>query len=319
MKDLTEVQVELRRLSAQLEALARDVEDMRPKEHSRAEDYAAIQKLAQDAPIANTCLRGLSEGKQTAYLRLVCTAAGLDGELTTEQLIYLCRLSTSSGCPVAPGNLSVMAYQTEYLDWQAAATDLRGSVLPLLLDILLTIHQGGRDPERGLSFTAELAALLGCGGTDLAVCAQLASALLTADFEAFRAIPAKRPYPQLRYAVPDEWLKKASFLCGKPYQMENAVKVRTTGMFSKLGLVRWMSIKARETARSGDFVTAGTELVCYMMDPTSLPEGISISDFYKTYEKPELPPPILAAQDGFVYYILGKNNTREVWINSAFG
>lgn len=316
MKDLVELQGELMRLSYHLETLAQTVEELKPKDHSREENYAAIQRLAQESPIVNDCLKDLSEGKQTTYLRLLCTAAGLDGELTTPQLIYLCRLAMGSGCPADPKTFSVMAYQTEYLDWQAAAIDLKGSTLPLLLDMLLAVHCGERKPERGLAFVAELASLLGCDEDDLTVCAQLASALLTASFDSFRAIQAKRCYPQLSYAVPAKWLEKTSVRCGKPYQKVRAVPVTTK---KKLIVAPWrflteeksVSMKAKEIAKFGTFAKKGTVLVRFEVDKASLPE----SD--EPYDPPQASP-IQAKQAGFIRYIINKDRTREAWVVSAF-
>lgn len=80
-----------------------------------------------------------------------------------------------------------------------------------------------------------------------------------------------------------------------------------------------VSIKAQEKAERGSFVTAKTKLVRFEIDPDSIPEGYSVNSFFKKYERPELPPPILADRSGIVYYIRSGDNTREVWITSAFG
>lgn len=220
MKDLTELQAELRRLSAELDHLNRQVEDLKPKDQAYdiSANYAAIQELARREPIENPSLAGLDGSKQTRYLRLLCTAAALDGEISIEQLLYLCRLAEGTGYIVEPGQLTAMAYQTEYLDWQAAALDLKKAALPLILDMIVVIHLAGRTPRQWLEFTAGLAALLECHDEDLTVCAQLASALLEQDFEAFKCIQAKRSYSNLGYAVPKVWLEKTRVKCGS-YRM----------------------------------------------------------------------------------------------------
>lgn len=249
-------------------------------------------------------------------------ACTLDGPVSSEQLLYLCCLAVCAGYEAEPRDLTVMAYQTDYLDWKAAAFDLKKAALPLMLDLLLAAHLAGRGPGRGLAFAAELADLLEVRTEDLEVCSRLAAALLTQNFGAFKDTGAKRPYIDLGYAVPEPWLEGSRKMCGR-YQMVETKRAELTAQAALHIHFGWNTPDTKETAQevqaAGSYVDAGCELVRFHSEflPRTNSSGADIPFNKDDYSLPQSDP-IRALRSGIVCYAGPADGEREVWVISLF-
>lgn len=325
MKDLSELQNELRRLSSDLDRLSAQVEELDSREDETDETFAALEELARQIPIRNRTLRALAPAEKERYLRLLSTAAALTNPLSPEQLLFLCRLSFGADAGFGAEELCRMAYQTDRLEWQAAASSLHGEAgLPLLLDLLIVSGLNGPMPERALDFAAGVAELLECPVEDAELTARLAAALLTADEEAFRAIQVKRPYAQLGYLVPEAWLTRDRYYCGSYRQKETAHPVVNENKniepfwlgfcISSTANLTQVELTPEVKVSPGSHVMRDQVLVDFNMR--------FLSDIDKeTQKKLESPrQPICAPESGFVYYTSMdmENEATHVFVAGPF-
>lgn len=318
MKSLEQLYSDLKTLSDEFE----QVLAAKAEAYDRRGNFAAIEAMSRKVPVVNDTLVRLVRPMQEQYLRLLCTVAGLDGSISVDQLLYLCRLAAGAGYEAGPQDLAVMTYQTDRLDWQAAALNLKKAALPLILDLLLTVHLGGRTPDQGLAFAAELAALLDVDSGDMEVCAQLAAALLTQDFEAFKCVGAKRPCSDLGYAVPEPWLERSRKMCGR-YPVLETKRAELTARVAWRIYFGWNTpdaqVTAQEVQTAGSYVDAGCELVRFHSEfiPQKDSNGADIPFKKDDYILPQ-PDPIRARRGGIVCYADPADGEREVWVISPF-
>lgn len=348
MNNLSELQGELHKLSAALDALSRQVEDLKPREADETQDFSALEALARQDPIKNPTLAKAGEFERDLYLRMASTAAFLEDAGRLDKLLYLCRLAAGSGCGQSAAELQKMAYDTERLDWQSAAGELKGMALPLLLDMMMLGSMAGPAGERTLDFIASVAELMDVSEEDVTITAQLAAALLAQDEEKFRKIEAKRAYPELGYLVPEEWLinerhwqekyvwkakrelvyakkdwstVKAEYCLGFDDSFEEGVRLEYSVAPSELK--KTFDSYAEERFKSGAFVKSGDILVSYI--PANLQDML---DFYVKSGHDMLynldraiRPIIIAKETGILFLPQPKNafkNPQDIFIVSPF-
>lgn len=317
MKNLSELQMELRRLSGALEQLSAQVEDLKEQEDHTEADYAALEELARRDPLENPALNALPPPDRERYFRLLATAAGLDGPLTPEQLFYLCRLAAGAGERTEAIELCKMAYQTDRLEWQAAASGLKPAGNPLVLDMLMTAGLNGPASEKTLEFIAETAGLLKIEEEDLRVIAALATSLLSANYRAFVDIHAEKAYNELRHMVPKEWIEKDRCHCGYYWNKREMAIKKNGSSSSKLSAIFnnvYGNIVAIKHIDEG-YVHTGDILVEFVFNMDKV-----FIERYKGYENLYTLPkcvPICAKSDGFVHYVPNADGSIDVWVTSA--
>lgn len=219
-----------------------------------------------------------------------------------------------------------MAYQTDRLEWQAAASGLKPDGNPLVLDLLMTAGLNGPASDNTLEFIAETAGLLKIEEEDLRVISKLAASLLALDYQAFMDIHAKKFYNELGYLIPSEWIEKGRCHCGHYWNKEEAkatLKTRNdntsyftiinNAFFNILAIPGF--ITAQKRVEEKHYVHAGNSLVIFIFEQDkNSPQ--SRSDVSK-YNIPSRVP-ISAKRDGFVQYVPQKDGSFDVWVTSAF-
>ena len=313
MNNLSELQGELHKLSAALDALSRQVEDLKPREADETQDFSALEALARRNPIKNPTLAKAGEFERDLYLRMASTAAFLEDTGRLDKLLYLCRLAAGSGGGQSAMELQKMAYDTERLDWQSAAGELKGMALPLLLDMMMLGSMAGPADERTLDFIAGVAELMGVSEEDVTVTARLAAVLLAQDAEQFRKIDTKRAYPEWGYLVPEKWLAKDR-ITQDMYMISEHKKLKYKYNFVALGSVleeqKDTEITATTHFPSRTFVWRGAILVSFSY------KTLDGSTMYKLIDTKR--GPITAKKRGVVYFMEGRRNMMIVYIISPF-
>lgn len=316
MKNLSELQMELRRLSVALEQLSGQVESLKEQDGQSDADFAALEELARREPLENPSFKALPQPDRERYLRLLTTAASLDGPLTPEQLFYLCRLTAGAGEHVPPKELCRMAWQTDRLDWKAAASGLKPAGHPLLLDLLMLCGLNGPASDNALEFIAETAGLLKCREEDLRVISRLAASLLSENYQAFLDIDAKKSYTALGYLTPGKWIEESRSHCGY-YWPEKETKVKIKGMkdfpFFDALITMTGHIAARKRIEGKRYVHAGEHLVRF----TFVKDEAYAKVDEKGFDIPDCPP-IIARRDGILHYMPNADGSSDVWVTSAF-
>lgn len=315
MNNLSELQGELRKLSAALDALSRQVEDLKPQEADEARDFSALESLARQEPIQNPALAKAGEYEQDLYLRMICTAAFLEDAGRLDKLLYLCRLAAGSGCARSAAELMKMAYDTGRLDWQSAAGELKALALPMLLDMMMLGSMAGPADERTLDFIASAAELMEVSEADATVAAQLAAALLAQDKRGFGKIGAKRAYPELSWMVPEEWLASERRYRNKykiRAEREYKAKRKDSPNYSWYSAGKAAIVSAQELVPSGTFVEAGTPLI-------SFERKFAAKEDRKSYDFVSAGLPSLnTAQAGMVFFAEISPEEKLIYIASPF-
>lgn len=269
----------------------------------------------------NPTIENLLPSQKETYFRLLSTAAALSGD-SIDKLLYLCRLSVGSACEFRALPLQKMAYQTDKLDWRAAASVLKDCQNPFLLDMLMVMGINGSANNRAIDFLAEIAALLECTEDDVITVSQLSTALLSNSFELFQAIQPEKPYPELNYPISPEWLERARKKCGSFQEPEvskssNKNDYRVTehlmigSMTSLMGLALGEHPEevGEKIVSSGSYVKKGQKLVVF-------------SYKYKISEElqKDFPPssPMIAPCSGTVFYKKLSKEETAVYIESPF-
>ncbi len=308
MKNLSELQMELRRLSGALEQLSVQVEDLKEQEDHTEADYAALEELARRDPLENPALKALPPLDRERYFRLLTTAAGIDGPLTPEQLFYLCRLTAGAGEPIGARDLCFMAYQTDRLEWQAAASGLNPAGNPLMLDMLMIAGLNGPASDQTLEFIAETAGLLKIEEEDLRVISKLAASLLSLDYQAFMDIHAKKSYNELGYLVPVKWIRKERYYCGYYWSKKEAEAKDFTLLMIITG-----HIDALRRIEGNRYVHSGQQLVSFRFVKDETYANVDDKDL-------EIPKyaSIYAKGDGILHYVPCTDGSSDIWIASAF-
>lgn len=319
MNNLSELQGELHKLSAALDALSRQVEDLKPRDADETQDFSALEALARQNPIKNPTLAKAGEFERDLYLRMASTAAFLEDAGRLEKLLYLCRLVAGSGSGQSAAELQKMAYDTERLDWQSAAGELKEMALPLLLDMMMLGSMAGPADERTLDFIASVAELMDVSEEDVSVAARLAAALLAQDKQKFEKIDAKRAYPELGWMAPEKWLiSKRSYQSNYKIRVEREHKARPkdapnySWAKSLYNVDKPVVINAQELLPSGTFVKKDTSLVAFK-------RKFAQKDDRKKYNFVSSDPAsIKAVKSGVIFFVKGSQNEKLIYIASPF-
>lgn len=200
-QEVRAIEEEMRKLSARLGQLSGQLSEEKSAEELSRETLSALDALAEEFPVKNPTIEKLLPSQKETYFRLLSTAAALSGD-SIDKLLYLCRLSVGSACEFRALPLQKMAYQTDKLDWRAAAVDLKECGNILLLDMMTVAGINGAVNDAAIDFLGELAALLEVAENELRVISQLASAVLSKDCSRLDAVEADRPYPEMNYILP---------------------------------------------------------------------------------------------------------------------
>ena len=123
-QEVRAIEEEMRKLSARLGQLSGQLSEEKSAEELSRETLSALDDLAAEYPVKNPIIGDLLLSQKETYFRLLSTAASLSGD-SIDKLLYLCRLSVGSGGGFSAMQLQKMAYQTDKLDWRAAAVDLK--------------------------------------------------------------------------------------------------------------------------------------------------------------------------------------------------
>lgn len=256
-QEIRTIEEEMRKLSARLGQLSGQLSEEKRAEELSRETLSALDKLAAEYPVKNPVIGNLLLSQQETYFRLLSTAASLSGD-SIDKLLYLCRLSVGSGGGFSAMQLQKMAYQTDKLDWRAAASALKDCRNPFLLDMLTVMGINGSISDRAIDFSAEVAALLKCSEDDFITISQLSAALLANSYELFQAIQPDKPYPELSYSVSPKWLERARIKCGSFEERNNSL----TAMYELAPGERPDEV-GEKTLSSGSYVNKGQELVIF--------------------------------------------------------
>ena len=224
-QEVRAIEEEMRKLSARLGQLSGQLSEEKSAEELSRETLSALDALAEEFPVKNPTIEKLLPSQKETYFRLLSTAAALSGD-STDKLLYLCRLSIGSACEFRALPLQKMAYQTDKLDWRAAAGALKECGNVLLLDMMTVAGINGSVNDAAIDFLGEIAALLEVAENELRVISQLASAVLSKDRSRFEAIEVDRAYPEMSYIIPDDWIPSplsCKYAAEKRYSFDNIV------------------------------------------------------------------------------------------------
>ena len=188
MKTISELQVELRTVAAQLEEISRNLSALSIGQAQQNEiDYRKLTLLGARNPIQNHCLNGRSSDLQRQYLTLLSALLQAGPAHPEDGWLFLLRIIAGSGSNFSPDALQADAatLTPEQLDQFTQAILQARLENALLLDsMLLCLVSQGEDKAK--SYLAGLAELLGCGEHRVRKLIALANAVARQDRDALR-------------------------------------------------------------------------------------------------------------------------------------
>lgn len=192
--NLTDLQVELRRIGDRLGQLHREIEKMKPKsEDEQQAAFASVNKLAGQAPLQHTTLLNAEPSIKKTFLQSLAYLIVSAGQDVNARLLYLCRLALGIGCD--PGSdASAEALYKAGLEFQTE--DLRElAQLPqnlkyiFLVEALIAAHTAPESAPALYAAVADAAEIMQCDREELRVCAAVAKGRLLQDYDGLDDLP----------------------------------------------------------------------------------------------------------------------------------
>ena len=201
---VTEIQGELRKIQTQLSELELQLEDMKPKSgEENRETYKKINMIAEKYQIKNKALCFAEEDVRTNYVLCLGFLTMSDKNHIYDKLLFLMRIAEG----INAYHDSEKLYQDITLfnqnRWENSLLILKNYRYSLIVDglILSTLKQSN---EKQLIMIAEVAEIYGISAAELQVCAMVAKAVITENFDILDQIN-KWNSIFLHY-IPGKWL-----------------------------------------------------------------------------------------------------------------
>lgn len=306
--DLTDIQVELRKIEEHISLLQAEIEKMKPQTEDEAKAaLERITKLAAKHPLDN---RRLTEAAATAkdYVSCLSYILRVDENRIYDRLLYLCRLSQGMGLPYSAEDVLRLGMEFDEQHFDEACSSLKDEKYTFLTDALILANITGETADASFSLIADVAQIMGCDKEDLRVIAYVAKAVLTDDFDVLRQMPVpneNRWMGQFGQHIPVSWIESQREFCGK-----YCTEVTITESYKSLKL---QPCKVNSRLMAGSIVRKGEPLVVY--EEKELPAGNSgfTNLFWRidlvVEERSDLPQKtITAPRDGIVFFIEGEEN-----------
>ncbi len=221
--NLTDLQIELRRIGDRLGQLHREIEKMKPKsEDEQQAALASVNKLAAQAPLRHAALLNAEPSVKKTFVKSLAYLIVSAGQDINARLLYLCRLALGIGCD--PGlEASAEALYKAGLEFQAE--DLRElAQLPrdlqyvFLVEALIAAHTAPESAPALYAAVADAAEIMQCDREELRVCAAVAKGRLLDDYDGLDDLPQPLRHKwdgKFADYIPQAWLGKRRIKCAE--------------------------------------------------------------------------------------------------------
>lgn len=272
MKNLSEIQLELRNMVNQIEALSSEIENLKPKDADEVEiELIKIEKFAEKQPIKNSQLRRQPDLVKKLYFQFLALVADKENLNFKEQLLFIKRIAVGVSY-----NKDIMGIIKDGMDMDESffddiAENLSHIKESLLLDALIAANITGTAAEEKLEIIAAAAEILGSSKEDLTVLSKLASSIIQHNVYIFSSITCTsnhKWYGKFTHYIPKDWLVFNRVSCGeysKPLSNSDP-SFLGSALFGSTPIERIMKrsrIEVKKRVDAGTLVKKGETIVEY--------------------------------------------------------
>lgn len=214
---VTEIQGELRKIQTQLSELELQLEEMKPKANEEnQEKYKKINIIAEKYQIKNKALLSAKEDVRTNYVLCLGFLTTSNKNHIYDKLLFLMRIAAG----IDAYHDSEQLYQDITLfnknDWDNSLQFLEKYRYSLITDALILMTLKSNEKEEKLSSIVEVAEIFGVSKEDLTVCAMVAKAVVTDNFDILDGVSIQRENKwnsKFLHYIPEKWLIKRRKEC----------------------------------------------------------------------------------------------------------
>ena len=165
MKTITDMQKEIKVMSATLDELARDLSEYNKTENKKEEvDFKNIKSIGKRNPVKNHALENLENGIKKKYITMLMTVAYMIKEKNENAWLLIQGISTGIGLDEELIDLNVDAANLTYeqIDEFTLAIAEDNLTNAFMLDAMLIYLADGKGNEKMIEFMSALFELLKC-------------------------------------------------------------------------------------------------------------------------------------------------------------
>lgn len=207
--NLTDLQVELRKIEEQLSSLETEIDKMKPKKKEEFQiPYREIVRLAKQYPIYNKKLTKESRIVQKEYVCALAYISLLEESNLNEKLLYISRIALGVELDMTLEDIHRAGVEYNKEDLDQACMDMKQCSYSFVIDALILANIAGETQENMYSAIADIANFLECTKEEMCGMSYVAKAVLLQNYD----ILEHPPVPSNQYAgkftshIPEEWL-----------------------------------------------------------------------------------------------------------------
>lgn len=220
--DLTNIQLELRKIGSKLSSLENEIEKLKPNSEEKEKSLLyEINELAFKFPIKNRVLSEAGEFIKRTFIRILSYLAGKNKSNLYERLLFITRIVAGLGINDISVD-EVLKYGLDFNkdDFNVIIDETEKFRYSLIVDVLILINITGQASEEELKIVAEIAQMLKCQKEDMKVLAIVAKAVLEDNFDYLLDVKNQcedKWNGIFMHYIPNEWLIKNRTYCGEYY------------------------------------------------------------------------------------------------------
>lgn len=193
MKTITDMQKEIKVMSATLDELARDLSEYNKTENKKEEvDFKNIKSIGKRNPVKNHALENLENGIKKKYITMLMTVAYMIKEKNENAWLLIQGISTGIGLDEELIDLNVDAANLTYEQIDEFTLSIAEDNLTnaFMLDAMLIYLADGKGNEKMIEFMSALFELLKCDRIECECICELAVSIVEQNFEKYRGSKA---------------------------------------------------------------------------------------------------------------------------------
>lgn len=193
MKTITDMQKEIKVMSATLDELARDLSEYNKTENKKEEvDFKNIKSIGKRNPVKNHALENLENGIKKKYITMLMTVAYMIKEKNENAWLLIQGISTGIGLDEELIDLNVDAANLTYEQIDEFTLSIAEDNLTnaFMLDAMLIYLADGKGNEKMIEFMSALFELLKCDRIECECICEIAVSIVEQNFEKYRGSKA---------------------------------------------------------------------------------------------------------------------------------
>lgn len=278
--NITDIQLELRKIEEQLKALEVELEEFKPDKNKINESQLKeIERLAKKIPIKNKAIKAADESVKKYYIQFLSMLAYNDGKKVEDKLLFICRVAYGADYNLSASEIKLLGADTN----QNTPGDIIDQVgkyyMWLITDALIVASLGGTPSEDNIKLITTVASTMGCSREDMKIISTVVTCVLKNNFDPLDKLEINSgKYLGIftRY-LPEEWLikRRAAVPFDKEKQVATAVYVKNgDAIISEQNIYRFHKIEKYDMSHYYD-----KELVSGRIYEKAPSDGIVLIDY----------------------------------------